>query len=308
MTGSFRRRRVLAAAALVVSGGLLVAGPVAVSAAAPPVPPASAASAPPASAPSAPPASAPSAGRTVGRPAPVPAGIARRLAAVAASASRARAAPRAAGVRPIPGSTLATDLPTRLPVQDYVVYVPFTIVAAANTYRKPLAVVELFGDQQIYTATGFSGTPGQTVFRGFVAIDAAAIRQFGPAVWVFGVFDDTDPSGETGQVSPLPTTIKLRSLLGQRVTRSADTVTIQGATRVYDPVTASEDNRFVPDRARTVYVQRYTSSGWRTLRTLRSDSRGHVTARIRIPFRVGVRLTTRDTPTTFGAITVPAVR
>lgn len=292
MTGSFRRRRVLAAAALVVSG-LLVAGPVAVSAAAPPVPPA--------------PSAVGTVG-TVGRPVPVPTGIVRRLAAVATSASRAPAPPRAAGVRPIPGSTLSTDLPTRLPVESYVVDVPFTIVAAANTYRKPLAVVELFGDQQIYTATGFYGTPGQTVFRGFVAIDAAAIKQFGPAVWAFGVFDDADPSGDTGQVSPLATTIKLRSLLARRVTRSADTVTIDGATKVYDPVGASEEDGFVPDRARTVYVQRYTSSGWRTLRTLRADSRGHVTARIRIPFRVGVRLTTRDTPTTFGATTVPAVR
>lgn len=39
------------------------------------------------------------------------------------------------------------------------------------------------------------------------------------------------------------------------------------------------------------------------MRTLRTDSHGHVATTVRIPFRAGLRLATADTGEVFGAIT-----
>ena len=250
--------------------------------------------------------------RSTGRP--VPPAVARRLATLARSAQAGTVlgSLRAAGVRPIPDSDLSTDLPTRLPVEDPYLPVPFTIVVPVNTYRRPLVVVELFNGAQVSFAAGFCGSPGQTRYQGVAILDTGSIRDFGEALWVFGVVDDADQSGETGDIGALPAALKLRSLLGERVTRSGDTVRVFGSAKGYDPTVVGggddgRDGAFVPRVGQTVYLQRYTSSGWATLRTLRTDARGHVDVHLRLPFRAGLRLTARDTATTFGAPTAPTV-
>ncbi len=241
---------------------------------------------------------------------PVPPGVARRLAALARSAwsGAGTPSPRPPVVRPIPDTNLSTDLPTRLVVQEPFLEVPFTIVAPANTYRRPLVVVELFGETQVLVAAGFYGARGQTRYEGVVVLDTTTIRSYGEALWVFGVFADADESEDVGEIAVLPTTLKVRSLLGQRVTRSGDTVRVFGSAKAYDPSTSEDfDDGFRPRVGQTVYLQRYTTSGWTTLRTLRTDTRGHVDVSLRIPFRAGLRLTTRDTATTFGATTPQAI-
>lgn len=257
-------------------------------------------------------ASAPAAHAVRSPSRPVPPDIARRLAALARSASGSPAggAPRAAGVRPIPDSNLSTDLPTRISIESPYVKVPFTIVAPANTYPRPLGIVELIAGAQVPVAVGIYGRSGQNRFEGLVILDTGSIREFGDAFWAFGVY--ADDSGDTGEGAVLSTTVKLRSLLGQSVTRSGEAVRVFGSAKAYDPTAPGGDFDGVPGAYRprvgqTVHLQRYTSRGWTTLRTLRTDARGHVDATVRVPFRAGFRLTTRDSATTFGATTASAI-
>ena len=307
-----RRAAALAAAALV--GVLVLPG---VAAAVPPaaagtssVPPAAAgtSSVPPAAAgtSSVPPAAADA--TATGRPVP-PALLRalRRAAAARADAVRtggpqAPRGVRASGIRPIPGSTLSTDLPTRIEVGTSITAIRFTI-ATPNDFREPIGVVTLLDDDQMLTQVAMYGTrPGQSTYRGAVAMDERTLTTRGTATWVFGVFDEADPSGEAGQIGFLDTTVKLRSLLAHVVTRDGDVVHLVGAAKSY-----SHDELYIAYPAHPVHLQRWTTNGWATIRTLRTDPLGHVSAAVRIPFTVGLRLWSPDTPTTFGAVTVPTV-
>ena len=246
----------------------------------------------------------PAAGTTAaGRPAP-PA-LVRALLRAAAARDRGAPAPgaaRASGIRPIPGSTLSTDLPTRIEVGTSITAIRFTI-ATPNDFQDPIGVVTLLDDDHMLTQVGMYGTrPGQSTYRGAVAIDERTLTTRGLATWVFGVFDEADPSGEAGQVAFLDTTVKLRSLLAHSVTRDGDVVHLVGAAKSY-----THDDQYAAYASHPLYLQRWTATGWATIRTLRTDRLGHVSAAVRIPFTAGLRLWSPDTPTTFGAVTVPTV-
>jgi len=243
---------------------------------------------------------------------PIPPAIARAVARAVAARS-ARPAPFApaplprapfssAGLRLVPGTTVSTDLPTRIAVGTSITVVRFT-VASPNDYRAPIGVVTLLDNDHLLTQVGVYGTaPGQTTYRGALGMDERTLSTRGTATWILGVFDEADPTGEAGQIAFLDTTVKLRSLLAQSVTRTGDIINLAGATKAY-----VADEHYAAYPSHRLYLQRWTKTGWATIRDLQTDRLGHVAAQIRIPFRTGLRLWSPDSPTTFGAVTAPTV-
>ena len=55
-------------------------------------------------------------------------------------------------------------------------------------------------------------------------------------------------------------------------------------------------------------VQRWTSSGWATLTTLRTDDHGNATTTLRIPFTIGLRAIDPDSGSIWGATSATVVR
>jgi len=234
----------------------------------------------------------------------VPPAVARAIARAAAArfARSASTGLASTGLRLVPGTTVSTDLPTRIAVGTSITVVRFT-VASPNDYRAPIGVVTLLDNDHLLTQVGVYGTaPGQTTYRGALGMDERTLSTRGTATWILGVFDEADPTGEAGQIAFLDTTVKLRSLLAQSVTRTGDIINLAGATKAY-----VADEHYAAYPSHRLYLQRWTKTGWATIRDLQTDRLGHVAAQIRIPFRTGLRLWSPDSPTTFGAVTAPTV-
>lgn len=203
-----------------------------------------------------------------------------------------------AGVHPI-GRGVSTDLPTRVEVGAPQVTVPYTVVVPTGSLPQPTIDVALVvgnGDLVVEAAT--VGVAGQTRFTGAVTFPQSALTDLGDASWVvlYG-----DKKGNSVQGAALATTVKLRSLLSARVSRSGNQVSVFGATRVWAGA------GYQPRVGTRVSVQRWNGQGWVTIASRSTDSRGHISATLRIPFRVGIRLTVRDTGIVFGASTAQAV-
>ncbi len=222
-------------------------------------------------------------------------------AAVLAAAKQAR---RTSGpgspvtaVRPI-GQGVSSDLPTRLQVGGPIVAVPYTVVAPTGSFPQPTIDVALVSAGQVVVEAATVGQRGQTRFTGAVAFPQRALAGLGSATWVVVYGDKTS---STVRFTTLGTTVKLTSLLAERVSRSGNQVSVFGATRAWN------GTQYAPRVGVPVFVQRYTSQGWRTIASATTNSRGHISVNLRIPFRTGIRLTTRDTREVFGFSTPQSV-
>lgn len=93
------------------------------------------------------------------------------------------------------------------------------------------------------------------------------------------------------------------SLLGLAAVRSGSTVTVHVASRSLDVTTG----QFRAWPASQVAIQRWTRSGWATIRVLPTDSRGNLEASITIPFRVGLRAVRGSAATISGVDSAPLI-
>ncbi len=239
---------------------------------------------------------------TASTPRPVPPRIRALLRAEAERASHHATAPRAAGLRPIPGTTVSTDLPSRVEIGGPTINTVFrtTVSRPTTGYVDPVGVVGLFigGDRDFASELLVHLPAGQRTFAGALATRDSNFTRLGAGLWSTGIVPYEGEGADSIQLGTVPVTVKLRSLLGQRVTRAGSTVAVFASTKTYDG-----DGIYRAAAGRTVYVQRYTANGWQTLRTLTADRNGHIDTRVTIPYRAAIRVTTRDTATTFGAIT-----
>lgn len=219
-----------------------------------------------------------------------------------ASRPASSATPRAAGFRPVAGTPVRTDLPSRIAVGAPAVTMPFHTSVSGSTdgYPDPVGFVSLIVAGDYTSDLTIRLAPGQRSFAGSMRMsDRSFLAALGTGYWATGIGADQGEGGDDDiQSAVVPVTVKLRSLLAQHVTRTGSAVEVFAATRTY-----AGDGRYLPVAGRTVYVQRYTSAGWRTVRTLATDRRGHVDTRIDLPYRVDVRVVTRDDRSTFGAVT-----
>lgn len=233
-------------------------------------------------------------------PAPPPGYHRALLAAVGrATVTLGRPVPSAAGVRPI-GGGVSSDLPTRLAVGSGLVRVPYTVIVPTAKVRDPavdIALGAVAGKTAIIESETFViGTPGQTTFRGVITIPISAIRVLGKSVWAvaYGSAASSDPTGSAA----LPVTVKTNSLLGEAVTRRGSTVRVVGAAKAFTVA------GYAARAGLRVGIDRYAGNGkYVRLATVTTDRLGHLDVSVRIPWRVGIRLTDADTNTVFGAIT-----
>lgn len=253
----------------------------------------------------------------------VPTGSSTTSAATASVATRTRPAPKpfrdsllraarrgvggathlrpAAGVRPI-GSGVSSDLPTRIEIGGPVVLTSYSVNTPTASYAKPAVLIGLADAQGNLVVTTFVvGTRGQTNFSGAVAIPDQAVGTLGTGQWVV-VYGEADTNSDNLPTAELATTIKLRSLLAERLTRSGEYVDVFGAAKAY----SEQSDSYLPRFGQPVTVQRWAGNGWLNLTTVRTDSRGHIATRLHIPWRVGIRLVTQDTPLVFGAASASA--
>lgn len=103
--------------------------------------------------------------------------------------------------------------------------------------------------------------------------------------------------------TPADRAVQETSLLGFRAVRSGSVVVVHGSSRYWDVTTG--DLRGWPGNR--VVIQRWTRKGWLTLETVTADGHGNLVVPVRIPFVVGLRLTTEASAAIGGAASVPAI-
>lgn len=218
------------------------------------------------------------------------------------AAGRARTAvgaPVVAGFRSI-GGGVSTDLPSRVALSADLVRVPFTVVVPTGSVKDPAIEIQLIvGDTgtsgQLVLDSFIEGTAGQTTFRGALTVPSDTVRFFGDASWdiAYGGVSNS----KVGYAATR-TVVKVNSLLGESVTRRGDAVRVTGATKVFD------GGRYAARPGVRVGVDRYAGKGrYIRVATVTTDRLGHLDVTVRIPWQVGIRLTTADTAVVFGAVT-----
>lgn len=103
--------------------------------------------------------------------------------------------------------------------------------------------------------------------------------------------------------APADRAVREPSLLGLRAVRSGSTVVVHGSSRFLDITTGHL--RGWPGNQ--IVIQRWSRSGWLTLRTVTTDRDGNLVVPLRIPFVVGLRLTTEAGTSIGGAVSVPTI-
>ncbi len=237
----------------------------------------------------------------VARPTPIPPAW-RKALVQAHRRGAARTGSPAAG----PGPGAVVTLPRRIEVGGPTVRLPY-VVDVGRDYQVPTVAIDLENDAGDFLAgTYVEGPAGQHVFRGAVTASAFGLLLGAgiPSQW--GVVTGEKGSSPNDQIDALvPTTIGFRTIIAQRVTRKGDVVDVFGATRGYSaPISVlGIPGDYESIDGQTVQLQRWTRTGWATIRTLQTDESGHVSTTLRIPFTVGLRLLTADQDGFFGAAT-----
>lgn len=225
-------------------------------------------------------------------------GAAGPTASTSTTASTSR--PRPAGVRPI-GSNVSTDLPTRVVLGGPALYTPYTVTVPTASFTRPAVQIGLVNTRgQLVWQTFTAGTRGQTTFSGSVAVPIATVGEPGAGRWIV-VYGEADSQSDNLPTAQLGTTIKLRTLLARHLTRRGPDIRVFGALKQYDFSLVYSPRQTVP-----VAVQRWSTRGWITVRTVRTDVNGHIDTTVRIPWKVGIRLSTPDSSAYFGAVTASA--
>jgi len=133
-------------------------------------------------------------------------------------------------------------------------------------------------------------------------VDTANLPGTGSYDWAFVTYANRDFTDAS--LVYVPTTVKRASLLGLSATRSGDVLTVRASARQYTVA----PNAYRGWANRVVSIQRYTTDGWVTLRNVRTDANGNLTAGLRIPFSVTLRAVDPDSLEVWGAVSATQVR
>jgi GH25 family lysozyme M1 (1,4-beta-N-acetylmuramidase) len=208
-----------------------------------------------------------------------------RLAALAGTADTTTPAPTT--------DTVSASLPTTLVVATPTTRIPFTVTCSEPQSAVTVSLVSVATGRTSATTTVTASTPG-TRFTGTVVLASRQIAGWGAQKWVVTTPDPTASATVTA-------TMRATSVLGLKATRAGSTVTVVSGARAFDAATG----RFTAWVGRKVVVQRWTTSGWITVTSARTNRLGNIRIALHIPFTVGVRLIDGPSASVWGA-TSPA--
>lgn len=220
-----------------------------------------------------------------------------------ASVFRAHPAPA-----PTPGATTypAPYLQVSTPANVHIVSPTTRLGVAANlSEAKQYFVVGVATDSsdngELVGAHVLAAARPTATLRTTVDVKATDLPRLGSYVFGIDAFNDGD---QQDSVVYTPTTIRRNSLLGITAARTGDTIKVTASARQY----LIPENGYVGWTGRTIGIQRYTSTGWVTIRTATTDSNGNLTVNVNIPFRTALRARDSDTGATWGAVSNSEIR
>ncbi len=204
----------------------------------------------------------------------------------------AAAVTRSSAIVPMAVPVASTTLPSRVEVGARTTTIPFTVKTTVPTIS---VIVRLRNSSGRQLATVTITPPVQsTTFSGRISFSDTALPSLGAYTFNVQPVVQNQPNVASTDV---PTTVKVHTLLGLApLTRNGKVVNVSGSLRIYDTL----QHTYLRWTGRPVQLQRYTSNGFVTIDPLTTDRYGDVHAAVSIPFRVGLRLVTEDTATTFG--------
>lgn len=213
-----------------------------------------------------------------------------------ATAGTAGAAPTVAVTRsatavPMVGVVSSTTLPSRVEVGSDITTVPFTVTTTVPAIS---VIVRLrnYAGKETASVTVTNGVES-TKFSGRISFSDTALPSLGAYTFNVQPLVRNQPNLLSTDVQ---TTIKVHTLLGLApLTRSGNVIGVVGSLRIYDTIR----HTYLRWTGRPVQLQRYSSDGFVTIKPLTSDRYGDVHTTVSIPFRVGLRLVTPETPTAF---------
>jgi len=210
------------------------------------------------------------------------------------------AAPTPAATYPAPFLQVAT------PARVYIGSSTTRLGVAANLSETKesfdIAVLTDSSDNaEIVGLTSLDATRPTATLRTTVDVKATDLPRLGS--YVFGIDAYNQADGQDNVVYT-PTTIRRNSLLGITAARTGDIIKVTASARQY----LIPENGYVGWTGRTIGIQRYTSTGWVTIRTATTDSNGNLTVNLSIPFRTALRARDSDTGATWGAISTSEIR
>jgi hypothetical protein len=186
-----------------------------------------------------------------------------------------------------------TDAPARIRVGAPYTEIPITVIIdRPGDWMSADLVDPRYGS----LASDFAPAPDPSEPRKFklrVAFYGWQIEAWGAKRWDFaGYAQDFTPFNDSRA-----TDMRAHSMLGLAASRSGSTINIRGALRAYNSVT----ERYHGWSGRPVAIQRWSSSGWLTLKTVSTDRNGNIATSVGVPFRTTLRLATGDTAGIWGA-------
>lgn len=190
---------------------------------------------------------------------------------------------------------ITTTLPARVEVgRSGAVSVHYSVKTAMPTST---VAVELVKGTAVVAKQVLQRSPRQS-FVGTIELSESALGGSGHFDWTVTA---SFPM-HNGEVQ-VPVTIRQHSLLGEAVHRSGQLLTVRGAARKLN----SASSAWVDWTGQLIHVQRWSADGWVTIRTATANAAGIINVQLRIPFRVGIRLTDNSTSNIWGEATVSTV-
>lgn len=213
-----------------------------------------------------------------------------------ASVFRAHPTPAPIAGAPLPTPYLQVSTPANIHIGSATTRLG---VAANLSEAKQFFIVAVATDSsdngELVGAHALKAATPTTTLRTTVDVASTDLPRLGSYVFGIDAFNQAD---QQDAIVFTPTTIRRNSLLGLNAMRMNDTVSITVAARQY----LIPQNGYVGWTGRTVGIQRYTSTGWVTIRTATTDSRGNLALDLNIPFDVALRVRDSDTGSTWGAV------
>ena len=197
-----------------------------------------------------------------------------------------------------------TNLPVKIHVGSAVTPIPLMITldearsSVQVVLQRSLGAMSVKGSaSQIVASRTLTRSPAGMQFSGTINVPASGFQAWGAHQW--RVTPESPSDATSASVNA-----RAHSLLGLSARRVGDWVYVTGSARAYHSVL----NVYKPWNARPVELERWNGSGWTPLMSFTTDTHGNLMGSVRLPWKAGLRLSTPDTASIWGASSMTAAR